>query len=224
LIQRGPIGRFLEDAGIEHFHEAKLHLDMGLGYRDWGEKFSRSWVEYEVAWASVTDPRYDALGLGVATAQDNWVVLVGILVDDIEIPTDLRALERGALEGVNEIRAEHGLDALVYDEELAGFARAYGERMIRLGFFAHTGPDGTTLEQRAQADGIHYEHIGENLHKSKGYDDPVPVALVGWMKSPGHRKNILDATYTHTGVGVAIDEDGGVIFTQLFLLPLARTD
>ena len=218
LMQRTSIDRFLESSGIEQFHRAKLHLDMGRGYRDWGEKFSRSWSGYEMAWKSVIDPRYDALGLGAARGEDDWIVLVGILVDDIKIPTDLAKVERRALAGVNAIRAEHGLDPLEHDAGLAGLARDYSEEMVRRDFFSHTGADGSTLDQRAS--GLSYKFIAENLHKSKGYDDPVPVALDGWMDSPGHRKNILGSRYTHSGVGVAVAEDGNVIFTQLFMLPL----
>ncbi len=44
LIQQRPIGRYLEEAGIDPYHLAKLHLDMGRGFPYYGEKFSQSWV------------------------------------------------------------------------------------------------------------------------------------------------------------------------------------
>jgi len=220
LRQRTSIDRFLEANGIEHFHHARLHLDMGKGYRDWGDKFSRSWTAYEMAWKNATDPRYDAIGLAAAEGDDGWVVLVGILVDDVKIPKDLAAVERRALDGVNAIRVEHGLGLLEHHDGLADLARRYSEQMIRDGFFAHKTPDGVTLEHRVKVAGIRYRSVAENLHKSKGYDDPVPVALAGWMDSEGHRKNLLGEQYTHSGIGVAIAEDGYVYFTQLFMLPL----
>jgi len=219
LIQQRPIGRHLDEAGIGPYHQAKLHLDMGRGFSDYGEKFSRSWTKYALGWQSATDARFDAVGLGTATGDDDWVVFVAILVDDIRIPTDLRELERRVLQGVNEIRVEHGLQPLKYHERLTVAARDYSGEMARLDFFSHTGADGSKLYDRAENHGLNYRSIGENLHSSRGYDDPVPVALDSWMKSKGHRKSILDDTYTHTGVGVAIDEDGRAIFTQLFMLP-----
>ena len=186
---------------------------------DWGAKFKRSWEEHTPGWNSVTDARYDAIGLGSAAGQDDWVVLVGILIDDIRLPTNLRAIEDRALERVNATREKHGLGTLRHDKGLAALAREYSEQMARLGFFSHTGADGSSLEERLRRHGIRYETIAENLHQSKGYEDPVPVAIRGWMNSPGHRKNLLGREYTHSAVGVALSEDGDVFFTQLFLLP-----
>ncbi len=54
--------------------------------------------------------------------------------------------------------------------------------------------------------------IGENIPQ------PVPTAIDGWMKSPGHRDNILRPIFTQTGVGVWQEGDKYYI-TQLFLLP-----
>ncbi len=221
LVQQRPIGRYLEDAGIDPYRQAKLHLDMGRGFSDYGEKFSRSWTEYGPGWQGAMDARFDAVGLGTATGDDDWVVFVAILIDDIKIPTgtDLPALERRALEGVNEIRVEHGLQPLEYHEGLTVAARDYSEKMVHLNFFSHTGADGSKLDDRAKDHGLNYQSIGENLHSSRGYDDPASVALEDWMKSAGHRESILNDRYTHTGVGVAIGNDGTAIFTQLFMLP-----
>lgn len=219
LIQQRPIDRYLDEAGIDPYHLAKLHLDMGRGFSDYGEKFSRSWTKYGPGWKSATDARFDAVGLGTATGDDDWVVFAAILIDEIKIPTDLRALEQRTLEGVNEIRVDHGLKRLKYHERLTIAARDYSEKMARLNFFSHMGPDGLKLDDRAQSYGLNYRSIGENLHSSRGHDDPVPVALDGWMDSRGHRKTMLNETYTHTGIGVAIGEDGRAIFTQLFMLP-----
>lgn len=41
-------------------------------------------------------------------------------------------------------------------------------------------------------------------------------AVVGWMNSPGHRKNILTATYDEAGVGL-IEVKGYFIITQVFI-------
>ncbi len=221
LVQERAIGAYLDDAGVGPYREARLHVDMGRGFRDYGEKFSNSWTTYGPGWKSATDGRFDTVGLGSATADDHWVVFVAILVDDFKIPTDLRALERRVFEGINEIRGEHGVGMLEYDEKLAHAARDYSGKMARLKFFSHTGADGSSIGDRAKEFGLEYGSIGENLHSSRGFDDPVPVALKDWMKSRGHRKTLLDERYTHTGVGLAIDEEGRAVFTQLFMLPNA---
>jgi uncharacterized protein YkwD len=219
LVQQRPISQYLDEADIGPYHQVKLHLDMGRGYTDYGEKFSRSWTKYRPGWKSAMDARFDSVGIGTASGDDEWVVFVAILVDDLKIPTDLRALETRTLQGVNEIRVERGLQPLEYHEGLAVLARFYSGEMARFNFFSHTGADGSKLADRAEDSGLNYQSIGENLHSSRGYDDPVPVALDGWMNSRGHRKTMLNDTYTHTGVGVVIADDGRAIFTQLFMLP-----
>jgi uncharacterized protein YkwD len=219
LIRRRSIDALLRDRGVEEFRAARLHLDMGRGYADWGAKFIRSWEGHGPGWKNVIDPRYDGIGLGVATGDDHWVVLVGILVDDIRRPTDLRVLEMRTLDRVNDTREEHGLRRLQHHDRLAVLARDYSEKMARLGFFSHTGADGSTLEDRVRKENIGYAAVAENLHQNNGYDDPVPVAIRGWLNSPGHRRNMLGSQYTHSAVGVALSENGDVFFTQLFLRP-----
>jgi uncharacterized protein YkwD len=36
------------------------------------------------------------------------------------------------------------------------------------------------------------------------------------MNSAGHRKNISTRGFTHTGVGVALGQDGSYMITQMF--------
>ncbi len=37
----------------------------------------------------------------------------------------------------------------------------------------------------------------------------------GWLKSPGHRRNI-EGDFTLTGIGIAKDRKGGIYYTQIF--------
>lgn len=46
--------------------------------------------------------------------------------------------------------------------------------------------------------GIRYRYIAENI--ARGQSDELSV-IKAWMKSYGHRKNILDKNYTHIGIG-----------------------
>lgn len=55
--------------------------------------------------------------------------------------------------------------------------------------------------------------FGENI--AYGYATAADV-VAGWMSSPGHRANILNATFTETGVGVRADSNGLLFFTQNF--------
>ena len=47
--------------------------------------------------------------------------------------------------------------------------------------------------------------------------DPAGVVVREWMKSQGHRDNILDTRFVETGIGVFVGPDRTVYFTQIFL-------
>lgn len=47
-------------------------------------------------------------------------------------------------------------------------------------------------------------------------DELAGSAVIGWMNSEGHRKNILDGDYTEAGIGIA-NINGYIIATQVFI-------
>lgn len=51
---------------------------------------------------------------------------------------------------------------------------------------------------------------------NQGVQDPATTAVRGWLKSPGHLRNIR-GDYTLTGIGVAVNNKGEIFFTQVFL-------
>jgi uncharacterized protein YkwD len=132
---------------------------------------------------------------------------------------ELRGLERQAIAAVNDERAKHDAPPLVERAELSDLARAHSRDMARRRYFSHRSPDGDDVSDRVRAGGIAYRKVGENIQQSRGYEDPVATAIDSWLRSSGHRKILLDPEYTETGLGVALDEEGQYIFTQVFLLP-----
>jgi hypothetical protein len=76
-------------------------------------------------------------------------------------------------------------------------------------FFDHTTPDGVTFDERLAERYPHRVRImGENIWYASGYNigklQQVAKEIVDdWMRSPGHRENILDPKFTHLGVGVS---------------------
>lgn len=127
-------------------------------------------------------------------------------------------LETTIQQRINEIRQDQGLRPLQNNARLAQVARNYSRLMAEQNFFSHTGPDGRHVGQRVQAAGIVYWIVGENLFKSVNVSNPAPTAVTGWMESPGHRENILNAKYSETGVGVW-RQGNSYYVTQLFLRP-----
>lgn len=127
------------------------------------------------------------------------------------------SLERRAFDLVNSERARNGLPPLVWDGELCRMARLHSEKMARLNFFDHEGPDGD-LPQRARESGVRWRSLAENIALNQGYDDPVGLAVDQWMHSPGHRANILRGIFTHSAIGIARAADGRVYVTQVFIM------
>ena len=119
--------------------------------------------------------------------------------------------EQEVIRLVNEIRVENGLKALTYDWELGRVARYKSQDMKDNQYFSHTSPVYGTPFQMIKNFGISYRSAGENI--AKGYSTPQAV-VNGWMNSSGHRANILNANYTHIGVGYV---SSGNYWTQMFI-------
>ena len=112
---------------------------------------------------------------------------------------------------VNEIRLKNGLKALTQDWELSRVARYKSQDMRDNRYFSHTSPVYGSPFQMMKSFGIAYRSAGENIAKGQA----TPQAVVNaWMNSSGHRANILNASYTHIGVGYVAD---GKYWTQMFI-------
>lgn len=132
----------------------------------------------------------------------------------INIPTldaSVTGYEQEVIRLVNVIRAENGLNQLTYDWELSRVARIKSQDMKDNRYFAHNSPVYGTPFQMIKNFGISYRSAGENI--AMGYRTPQAV-VNGWMNSSGHRANILNASYTHIGVGYVAD---GSYWTQMFI-------
>lgn len=132
----------------------------------------------------------------------------------INIPTldtSITSYEQEVIRLVNEIRKQNGLNALTYDWELARVARYKSQDMKDNNYFSHASPVYGSPFQMVKNFGISYRRAGENI--AKGYATPQAV-VNGWMNSSGHRANILNAGYTHIGVGYVA---GGNYWTQMFI-------
>ena len=216
-----PVETLLAEAGIHRFHRARTYVDLQTGSRDPAASAIGRWQGYGVSWSDAMDPRMDAIGLGSAASEDGWIVLVAILLEDQRIPADVGLVEDAVLELVNRTREGRGLPALERSELIAQLARAHSRDMASRGYFAHLSPGGISATARARSRGLVFRRMAENIARNQRADDPARTAVDGWMASSAHRENLLDPEMTRTGVGVAVDPDGMVYITQVFLLPLA---
>ncbi len=130
---------------------------------------------------------------------------------------DLAWVRSEILAEVNRIRGERDLGPLVADGRLDLAAQAHAEDLLAHAYYDHRGRDGSTTRQRAAAAGHHGARlISENIAKGPF----TPREVVGrWMKSRGHRRNLLDRRLRHMGVGVAYGENEKgfeVVWVQVF--------
>lgn len=130
---------------------------------------------------------------------------------------EIESLEAQCLDAINRERESRGLGSLEFSADLLEVARDYSRWMAEEKFFSHTDPTGGNVRQRVNNAGIKWRALGENLAYANGYINPVAASMSGWMESPGHRRNILDAAFRKTAIGVWIADDGTVYFTEIFM-------
>jgi uncharacterized protein YkwD len=109
---------------------------------------------------------------------------------------------------VNRERTGRGESPLSQDAQLEQSAQTHTEDMAFGGYFEHVGPHGDTPLSRMRTAGyIHGSNIGYEVGENIAWGTlwlATPRSIVaGWMASPGHRENILDARFRDTGVGVS---------------------
>lgn len=143
---------------------------------------------------------------------------------------------------VNAERDKRKLKKLEWNEKLAVIARKHSADMAKRNYFSHKSPEGTDPTSRAKESGFNCQKkygnlirsgIGENIfqnhiYKSVTYigenayydyrtlDEIAETTVEGWMKSDGHRENILDSGYDSEGIGVVISNSGEIYTTQNF--------
>jgi uncharacterized protein YkwD len=108
---------------------------------------------------------------------------------------------------LNVVRARHGVSPLREDPRLAQAARAHSRDMVAHRYFAHVSRSGERPSRRI-ADtgwmrGRRRWHVGENLAWGTRRN-ARPVAIVAaWLRSPAHRRIMLDPVYRFAGVGIS---------------------
>ena len=120
-----------------------------------------------------------------------------------------RQIVRATLCQLNRTRAHHGLGRLRLNKKLAKAARRHARDMARRNYFAHDTLGGGSFVDRIRRvgylRGAFRWVVGENLAwGSRGFSRPRVIMRM-WMKSPGHRANILNASFREIGIGVAYD-------------------
>ncbi len=105
-------------------------------------------------------------------------------------------------------RGEAGCAPLLWDAQAATVATAHSADMARRAYFSHTNPEGASPFDRLRAAGMAFRSAAENIAKSVG----ARYTHNRWLTSEGHRRNMLDCSFTHHGLGRS-----GEYWTHVFL-------
>jgi uncharacterized protein YkwD len=99
---------------------------------------------------------------------------------------------------LNAERRARGLANLKWDDDLARVAGEWSAQMARTGNFAHRD-----LGAAGGLPGMSkFSALGENIAWVEGYPSMGNQLHVGWMKSEGHRANMLQRGFDSVGIGV----------------------
>lgn len=115
---------------------------------------------------------------------------------------------------INKERAKVGAPSLKVDEGVEDIALIKSKDMVDNNYFAHESPTLGLYSDLLKKAGISYRAAGENL--VAGYTT-AESAVDAWMNSPGHKKNLLNPVYTHTGVGTYTGGAYRMYHTQIFI-------
>lgn len=122
------------------------------------------------------------------------------------MPSSNTQFETRVVQLINEIRLANGLLPLKRMSTLDNASRFHATDMATDDYFSHTTHDrvnGQLVEVCAWSNRVqnyysNYNRLAENI--AAGYNSPEAV-VDAWMKSPGHRNNILNGENWEIGVG-----------------------
>lgn len=115
--------------------------------------------------------------------------------------------ESRVLAASNVERVRAGLRPLTESSCATGYAERWAGVLAQAGALSHQSLSKVLT-------GCSASSVGENV----AYGNVTPEQMVGmWMASPGHRANLLNAGYTHLGVGALTQATGRTYGVQVFL-------
>jgi uncharacterized protein YkwD len=102
---------------------------------------------------------------------------------------------------------------LILNDKLMMVAQKHADWMAKTGILSHTGDGRSTMESRVNAEGFRWTLLGENI--AYGYST-VESVVKAWMGSYGHRRNIMNSSFTQVGFGKGVHKDGTIFWCANF--------
>ncbi len=140
--------------------------------------------------------------------------LITLSSKPVNAASDVAAIEKSVHQQINQYRRKKGLPALKLNGSVSAIARQHSKQMAdkQVPF----GHNGSKSRYQKISKLIRWRGVAENVAYNQGYQNPGKSAVEGWIKSPGHQRNMV-GKYGVTGIGVAKNSKGEYYFTQLFV-------
>lgn len=158
-----------------------------------------------------------------------WLLIAASACATPASPTEVAADSSAAAGGASAVastlvqltnaeRSTSGLPALRTSSRLMEAAQLHADQMARLNRLEHvlSGAQYPKPEDRLAAAGYQWSSYAENIAMGQS---TAAAAMDSWMRSSGHRANILSPGNTEIGIGFARDSAGRPYYVQVFGRP-----
>jgi uncharacterized protein YkwD len=169
-----------------------------------------AWAGSPPALAASRAPRTRAAHHAVAPRHRAPAASASACSDGALMPTayNLALIRAALLCLVNRERSAHGEPPLRLNSALQRAAQSHTMSMVFGNYFEHNGPGGETPLSRMLRAGYPSGNpmgfvVGENISWGTGEMATPGSVVARWMRSPGHRENILEARYRESAFGVS---------------------
>ena len=112
--------------------------------------------------------------------------------------------EASILAAVNGARKAHDLQPLLIDAKLMRVADGYSATLLRQDVLTHGN-----FAQRMRSSGARGPRFGENLAWGTGPYATARSIVTSWLRSPGHRANLLRPGFRRIGIGARVGSFAG---------------
>jgi uncharacterized protein YkwD len=142
-------------------------------------------------------------------------------------PGEAPQVSKQVLQLVNQARAKprrcgtkqfKAVTPVALNEQLRVAAIAHAKDMANRGVVTHMGADGSSPGDRVTRAGYTWKSVGENV---AGGQLSAAEVVAGWLASPGHCVNIMDADFTQMAVAYVVNsnQEIGIYWAQEFGRP-----
>ncbi|NES83209.1 MAG: CAP domain-containing protein [Moorea sp. SIO2B7] len=197
------------------YQMATANVSFNQGYAEPATQTVQGWIRSSGNRQNI-EGDFDLTGIGISINDQGEYYFTQIFIKEVPVITaaSLRNLEQQVHRQVNQYRKSLNLPPLRLDSRISDQSRIHSQWMARGEVpFSH---DGFNRRVREIGQNISYRSAAENVAFNQGHSDPATVAVKGWIKSPGHHKNMV-GYFDLTGIGVSRNNKGEYYFTQIFI-------